>query len=152
VRSIIVTLANPVFGVGMGNFHTVSIRELASHNAYTQVAAEMGLAAGLVYILFMVFPLRRLRELEREAFGLKDRAAFYYLAVGMQASLVGYMVCSFFASVAHLWYVYYLVGYSVCLRRLYALKFGDAEKEREAQPAPDAGRAPEAATLPATPL
>ena len=29
------------------------------------------------------------------------------------------MVCSFFASVAYLWYVYYLVGYAVCLRRLY---------------------------------
>ncbi len=29
------------------------------------------------------------------------------------------MVASFFASVAYLWYIYYLVAYSVCLRRIY---------------------------------
>ena len=55
----------------------------------------------------------------RETFGAKANSHFYYLAVGLQASLVGYMVCSFFASVAYLWYVYYLVAYAVCLRRLY---------------------------------
>jgi hypothetical protein len=36
------------------------------------------------------------------------------------------MVCSFFASVAYLWYVYYLVGYAVCLRRLYESETGKA--------------------------
>ena len=34
------------------------------------------------------------------------------------------MVCSFFASVAYLWYVFYLVGYAVCLRRLYESETG----------------------------
>ena len=29
------------------------------------------------------------------------------------------MVASFFASVAYLWYIYYLVAYAVCLRRIY---------------------------------
>jgi hypothetical protein len=43
------------------------------------------------------------------------------------------MVSSFFASVAHLWYVYYLVAYSVCLRRLYALRFGAAVPAPEGQ-------------------
>ena len=33
--------------------------------------------------------------------------------------LIAYMVASFFASVAYLWYVYYLVAYAVCLRRIY---------------------------------
>ena len=48
-----------------------------------------------------------------------------------QASLAGYMVTSFFASVAHLWYVYYLVAYAVSLRRLYALQFGTEEEGKE---------------------
>ncbi|HEY6119602.1 MAG TPA: hypothetical protein VIV66_06575, partial [Pyrinomonadaceae bacterium] len=47
------------------------------------------------------------------------KSRFHYLAIGLEASLIGYMVSSFFASVAFLWYVYYLIGYSVCLRRLY---------------------------------
>ncbi|MEJ7709182.1 MAG: hypothetical protein WKF84_04815 [Pyrinomonadaceae bacterium] len=31
------------------------------------------------------------------------------------------MVSSFFASVAYNWYIYYLVGYAVALRRLYVI-------------------------------
>jgi hypothetical protein len=42
----------------------------------------------------------------------------YYLAAGLQASLVGFMVVSFFASVAYQWYAYYLVAYAVSLQRL----------------------------------
>jgi hypothetical protein len=43
----------------------------------------------------------------------------YYLAMGVQASIIGYMVASFFSSVAYQWYIYYLVAYAVCLRRIY---------------------------------
>ena len=128
-RSLIVSLRFPLFGVGLGNFHFKSIREQVSHNSYTQVSAEMGMAALAVYCLFMLVPLRRLRAIEHETLGVKEHARFYYLAVGLQASIAGYMVSSFFASVAHLWYVYYLVGYAVCVRRLYALgAHGEAQK------------------------
>ncbi|HKS27236.1 MAG TPA: O-antigen ligase family protein [Pyrinomonadaceae bacterium] len=131
-RSIKVAIANPVFGVGMGNFHIVSIGELVSHNAYTQVAAEMGMAAMVVYILFILSPFKGLRMIENETFEDRRASHFYYLAVGLQASLVAYMVSSFFASVAYQWYVYYLVGYAVCLRRLYKAE-RKALEEREAK-------------------
>ncbi len=124
-RSVWVALRYPLTGIGLGCFYYRGAHDQVTHNAYTQVAAEMGLAALVVYVLFMVSPIRRLRQIERETLAAKDRASFYYLAVGMQASIVGYMVCSFFASVAHLWYVYYLVAYAVCLRRLYVLRFGE---------------------------
>jgi O-antigen ligase len=127
-RSIKVALVHPLFGVGMGNFHIVSIGELVSHNAYTQVAAEMGMAAMAIYILFILAPFRALRSIESETFEDRRASHFYYLAVGLQASLVAYMVCSFFASVAYQWYVYYLVGYSVCLRRLYKAEKKAAEE------------------------
>ena len=128
-RSIIVALRHPLFGIGMGNFHIMSIHELVSHNAYTQVASEMGLTALVLYVMFMVSPLRRLRQVERETFAErrgKQQRRFYYLAIGLQASLIAYMVSSFFGSVAYLWYVYYLVGYAVCLRRLYESETGRA--------------------------
>lgn len=135
LRSIYVAIHNPVFGVGMGNYqHTMSYRGLVSHNSYTQVAAEMGAAALVVYTMFVVAPLRRLGQVARETFGARDHSRYYYLAVGLQASLLGYMVCSFFASVAYLWYVYYLVAYAVCLRRLYEAETGRAvvvEKKSE---------------------
>lgn len=135
-RSALVALRYPITGVGIGNFYYKGAHDHVSHNAYTQVAAEMGMAALAFYVLFMVTPLRRLRRVERESSADRERANFYHLAVGLQASLVAYMVTSFFASVAHLWYVYYLVAYAVCLRRLYALKYGaDAEPAAATTPA-----------------
>ncbi len=119
MRSIIVALRYPFFGIGMGNFHFRGFQEKVSHNAYTQVAAEMGFLALVIYAKFLLVPLRRLLLIERVTFLPRKASRYYFLAVGLQASLVGYMVCSFFASVAYYWYVYYLVGYAVCFRRLY---------------------------------
>ncbi len=112
----------------MGNFYIVSIRDAVSHNAYTQVSAEMGMMAAVIYTMLIIAPLRRLRQIERETFDAGRRSRFYYLAVGLQVSLIGYMIGSFFASVAYQFYVYYLVGYAVCLRRMYETELGAAKK------------------------
>lgn len=121
-RSIWVTLRYPLFGVGLGNFHHKSAQELGTHNAYTQVSSEMGIAAMVFYIIFLVHPLRKLRMIEREMFERNENSRFYYLSIGLQASLVGYMVASFFAAVAYQWYIYYLVAYAIALRRIYYLQ------------------------------
>ena len=121
-RSILVALRYPLFGVGLGNFHHKSEQELGTHNAYTQVAAEAGIAAMVFYIIFIVHPLRKLRMIERELFERGESSRFYYLAIGLQTSLVAYMVSSFFAAVAYQWYIYYLVAYAIALRRIYYLE------------------------------
>jgi O-antigen ligase len=118
-KSILVTLRHPLMGVGMSNFHIVSIHEQVSHNAYTQISAELGILALIVYVLFMWSSLKRMFKIEQETYDSRARTRVYYLAVGLQASLIGFMVSSFFASVAYLWYIYFLVGYAVCLHRLY---------------------------------
>jgi O-antigen ligase len=123
-RSIVTAIRHPLLGVGMGNFHIVSIHELVTHNAYTQVAAELGIAALVIYVMFIVTPLRKLGQIASETREAQGKSNYYYLAIGLQASLLAYMVSSFFASVAYLWYVYYLVGYAVCLRRLYEAETG----------------------------
>ena len=121
-RSILVALRYPLFGVGLGNFHHKSEQELGTHNAYTQFAAECGIPAMVFYIIFMVHPLRRLRMIEREMFERDEHSRYYYLAIGFQASLVAYMVASFFAAVAYQWYIYYLVAYAIALRRIYYIQ------------------------------
>jgi putative inorganic carbon (HCO3(-)) transporter len=136
-RSFVVTLANPFFGVGIGNFVLLSPRAQVTHNAYTQVSAEIGIAAALVYTMFLVAPLRRLRLIERETFAERRASRLYYLAVGLQASLVAYMVSSFFASVAFYLYAYYLVGYAVCLRRLHRARSAAGAQNQSAGGAAD---------------
>lgn len=115
IHSLIVAIRNP-FGVGMGNYRFMAPHDAVSHNAYTQVATEMGIPALIVYILFMVMSLRRLKQIEKDDSAFGKRA--YYLSVGLRAGLVGYMISSFFASVAYQWYVYYLVGFSFALWRI----------------------------------
>ncbi|HEY0386693.1 MAG TPA: O-antigen ligase family protein, partial [Pyrinomonadaceae bacterium] len=130
-RSLLVTARHPLLGVGMGNFYILSIHDQVSHNAYTQVSSEMGVPAMLVYILFILASLKRMREIERETYDERRKYRTYYLAVGLQASLLSYMVSSFFASVAYQWYIYYLVGYALCLYRLHEAH-GDAASAQEA--------------------
>lgn len=125
IRSLQVAIRHPLFGIGMGNYMTeMSYTGLVTHNAYTQVAAEMGVTALALYTMFIVTPLKRLGQIARETFTVRSDSRYYYLAIGLQASLVGYMVASFFLSVAYLWYIYYLVAYAVCLRRMYESETG----------------------------
>ena len=127
-RSMWVTLRYPLFGVGMGNFHFKSVHELVTHNAYTQVSSEMGIPALVLYLMLMIYPLRRLREIEAQTEHLPDKRRLHYWSIGIQASIVAYMVSSFFGAVAYQWYIYYLVGYAVALRRIY---YTDQHAERE---------------------
>lgn len=119
IKSIIVTLRNP-WGIGMNNFTIMSDSQHVTHNSYTQVSSELGVLALAVYLLLLITPLRRLNLLEKEILANDERQNWiYYFAVGLQASLVGFMASSFFGAVAYQWGIYYLIGYMVCLRRIY---------------------------------
>jgi len=117
-RSLLIAARHPLFGVGMDNYILYSNTAHATHNSYTQVAAEMGLIAFVCYLGFLLSPFKGLRRLEQATRKLGQKPRSHYLAIGLQASLVGYLVVSFFASVAFVWYAYYLVAYAICLQRL----------------------------------
>lgn len=120
-RSLLVTGRNP-WGIGIGNFPIVGVRNLQTHNAFTQVSAELGILGFVAYLVFMISPFRKLSAIERTLFDAEDLSWFYYLAIGLQASIVGYMVSSFFASVAYNWFIYYLIAYAVAFRRIYSIE------------------------------
>lgn len=124
VQSIWITLRHPLTGIGMGNFGLMSNHGQVTHNAYTQVSSEMGLLALAFYLAFIIYPFWQLFKIEKETRGNREVRKYYYLAIGLQAAIAGYMTTSFFASVAYQWYIYYLVGYALCLRRIYRAQVG----------------------------
>lgn len=126
IRSIQVTLRNP-FGIGLGCFPIVGIRDLQTHNAFTQVSSELGWMGLAAYLIFLISPFRKLGAMERKLESNKELKWMYYLAIGLQASLVGYMVSSFFVSVAYQWFVYFPIAYAVCLRRIYKIYENESE-------------------------
>ncbi|MDQ3043177.1 MAG: O-antigen ligase family protein, partial [Acidobacteriota bacterium] len=125
IQSLWATLYNPQ-GLGIGNFRVISIRNLETHNAYTQISSELGWLAIIAYMILLISPLRKLGAIERRMFAREDFSWIYYLAIGVQASIIGYMVSSFFGPVAYQWYVYYPIAFAICLRRVY--QTGQAEK------------------------
>jgi O-Antigen ligase len=131
-RSIVVSLRNP-WGIGMGCFPIVGVRNLVTHNAYTQVSAELGLLGLAAYLIFIISPFRKLGAIERILFAKDTHDWFYYLSIGLQASIVGYMVSSFFVSVAYNWFIYYLIAYAVAFRRIYQIE-NNLHEEVKAEP------------------
>ena len=74
-RSIYVAIRHPLLGIGMGNYAgQMSLKGIVTHNSYTQVAAEMGLAALVVYTMFMVTPLRKLGKIASECLGIRSHS------------------------------------------------------------------------------
>lgn len=146
LRSAYVALRHPLLGIGMGNYQpNMSYNGLVTHNSYTQVGSEMGMLALLLYTMFIVRPLRKLAAIARQTVATRTDSQFYYLALGLQASLLVFMVSSFFLSVAYGWNVFYLVGYAVCFRRIYEASTGRfvvIEKPRKSRTASDASDGP----------
>ena len=131
-RSLLVSVRQP-WGIGIGNFPIVGVRNQQTHNAFTQVSTELGILGLIAYLVFMISPFRKLRAIERTLFGKDEHDWFYYLAIGLQASIIGYWVSSFFASVAYNWFIYYLIAYAVAFRRIYVVENGLTE-EVKAEP------------------
>jgi O-antigen ligase len=121
-RGIDLTIRHPILGLGMGNFHIYSIHEKVAHNGYVETAAELGMIGLLAYLTIILAPLRGLAkiELERIRPGACADLDAKYLSVGLQAALIAYMINSFFLSIQYLWYLYYVAGFAVALRLIYA--------------------------------
>lgn len=129
ILSIIVTLRNP-WGIGMGCFPIVGIQNLQTHNAFTQVSSELGLQGLAAYLVFMLSPLKKLAAVERTLIEKDESGWHYYMAIGLQASIAGFMVSSFFDAVAYNWFIYYLVAYAVSFRRIYRIEKGENTNQK----------------------
>jgi len=127
LRSIFVTLRNP-WGIGMGNSPVMNDNNLQWHNAFMQVASELTVLGLLIYLIFLISPFRKLGAIERTLLAKGEADWFYYLAIGLQASIVGFLVSSFFVSVAYNWFAYYLIAYAVAFRRVYQIEKGLKEE------------------------
>jgi O-antigen ligase len=100
-------LHNPLTGVGLGNYKlkvaqydttgTVRLEPHIAHNAYLEIAAEMGIPALALYLIFMASAFFSLDRTRKRALR-NDAPKLAALAIGMQAALLGVWVAIFFVS------------------------------------------------------
>lgn len=111
-RSIDITVHHPVFGVGPGDFDVVSGVWHTTHNAFTQMSAEGGLPAFVLYTLILWHGFKNIKAIKRLAHEDVEVSAF---ASALRASLVAYVIGSLFLSVAYQFFPYFLVAYTTAL-------------------------------------
>lgn len=131
-RSIFVALRNPI-GIGFGNSPIIGAGGLGTHNSYTQVWSELGWLGLFAYLMLLIGPLRKLAVIEKET---EDQDVYrweHYFSIGLQASIVGFMVSSFFASIAFHWYIYYPIAFAVAVRRIHGAREWERAEFREAK-------------------
>jgi O-antigen ligase len=114
-RSIEVTAQHPLFGVGPGDFQVLSGDWHVTHNSYTQIASEGGLPALALYLTIFFYGFHNLRAAKRLS---RRNGELNLLAGAIRASMVGFIVGSFFASYAYQFFPYFLVAYSTALFRV----------------------------------
>jgi putative inorganic carbon (hco3(-)) transporter len=111
-QSLRITVQHPLFGVGPGNFTVVSGVWHVTHNSYTQMSAEGGIPAFLLYVLIFWRGIINLRDVRRYP-RVGKRIRLFSMA--LEASLAAYLVGSFFLSQAYNLFPYCLVAYTSAL-------------------------------------
>jgi O-antigen ligase len=76
---------------------TVRLEPHIAHNAYLEIAAEMGIPGLMLYLLLMVSSFFSLNRTRKRALR-NDAPKLAALATGMQAALLGVWVAIFFVS------------------------------------------------------
>jgi O-antigen ligase len=138
-----VFLERPLTGVGAGQFKNYNppwrkTQWNETHNALIQVASEVGVLGLLAFAFLIVrawMAAAATRRMLKTAgprgapgplaatMAEEDRRWLFTAAVGMSAGLIGWFVCSMFASVAFNWTFYYLLALIVAARELTRDRF-----------------------------
>ena len=99
------TLAHPLFGVGLGQFRRQVLeyadprlqRAFIAHDAYVEVSSEMGIPALIVYIMMLGFCLGSLSRAHKATLALRMKP-LQEAALGIQGGLVGSSTAVMFVS------------------------------------------------------
>jgi O-antigen ligase len=114
--SITDTLRHPAFGLGIGNFAayhgTLGQSEgwLGPHNTFTQISAEAGIPAMLIFLCLMGSAILHMKRVSDGLSNDTENTELRLLARATLASLLSFVICGFFAHLAYAYLIYYMVG------------------------------------------
>jgi O-antigen ligase/polysaccharide polymerase Wzy-like membrane protein len=115
IKSLEVTAAHPIFGVGPGNFAVVSGDWHVAHNSYTQVSAEAGIPGLILFLLILRRSFYNIRETKRLT---NQQPEFPPLASALHASLWAFVVGALFSSVPFAFFPYFVLAFTAALHRI----------------------------------
>jgi O-antigen ligase len=113
-QAVRITLENPVFGVGVGNFPVVNGQELGpgwwlgTHNTFLQMSSEAGVPALLLLVFLFVTMLKHAKGLAAAYSGTDNE--LWLLGRATRISIWSFIISGFFAHLAYGYLLYYLCG------------------------------------------
>ena len=116
-KSIMVAVTHPLFGVGPGCFQVLDKGWMVAHNTYTELAAEAGFPAIILFLLAIGAALKNVAFVKGSAKYYEDpEVKLFTQALG--AGLVAYVMAAAFASTEYNLYTYFLIGYTCAMVRI----------------------------------
>jgi O-Antigen ligase len=109
----------PLFGYGLAAHGLAFVERgagwTAVHNAVISVGADAGVLAMVAYIVVIYQLFRQLGRVRRR---FRERKAHMEdgLAMGVQISMIGFGLCTFFYPVQYHFYLFYIIGFTMALQ------------------------------------
>lgn len=116
--SVMTALKHPILGIGPGSFPLMSDAGWkVAHNAYTELAAESGIPALVLFLMALAAAFKNILQL-RKTRQYREDPEFALFTQAMWAGLAAYMTGSFFASTEYNLYPYFVIGYTCAMVRI----------------------------------
>lgn len=116
-KSIMAAVTHPIFGVGPGCFVLVDQGWVVAHNSYTELAAEAGFPALILFLLALGAALKNVSQL-RTSRPYQEDPEFRLFTQALGAGLVAYLMGACFASTEYNLYPYFMVAYTCAMIRI----------------------------------
>jgi O-Antigen ligase len=116
-KSLVATATRPLFGVGPGQFSSYTGLWRVTHNTYTELSAECGIPALILFLLVIRECFKNLARIRATALYQADPDIRMYTSA-LWAGFASYLAGAFFASTAYQLFPYFMVGYTTALCRL----------------------------------
>lgn len=115
---------NPIIGAGVG-MNILALNEERGlfwtfvHNVYLQYAVDLGIPGLALFLLLLVGCLKCAKFVQRRSARVPTFRELFYLAEGIQISLVAFAVAALFHPVGYHFYFYYMAGLAVAVKAVY---------------------------------
>jgi len=139
-------LANPIMGVGQGNFpyvfgkyeldvtgsqepfHGRSVAGRAAHSIYFTLLPELGLMGTIPFLFIIFYTFKDLKHIKKLALKNKKTKGsfpadrFFYTALALEGSLITYLVSSVFISTLYYPNLWFLIGFIISYKKILVSK------------------------------
>lgn len=117
----------PIVGAGLG-MATLGLNEERGalwqivHNVYLQYAVDLGIPGLVLFLLLLFGCIKSATFVQRRSAGVSTLRELFFLAEGIEVSLIAFAVAAFFYPVAYHFYSYYIGGLALAIKAIYELE------------------------------